>query len=147
MTYCPNRTCPAQIFRLLTHFAGRGAMDIEGLGESMADQLLRNGLVNDLADLFTLQIDDLLKLERMGEKSASNLIQNIAASKQRPLARLLFGLGVRHVGFETAELLAPYEEWQGLAGEILLLGWARGLVPGASADQARIARRRARRAA
>ena len=108
MSYCPNRACPAQIFRLLCHFAGRGAMDIEGLGEALADQLLKTGLVRDVADVYYLKKDDLLTLERMGEKSAGNLLANIVASKQRPLGRLLFALGVRHVGDETAELLAGH---------------------------------------
>ena len=108
MSYCPNRACPAQIFRLMTHFAGRGGMDIEGLGESLADQLLKTGLVSDVADIYYLQKDDLVRLERFAEKSASNLLNNIAASKTRPLGRLLFALGVRHVGGETAELLAGH---------------------------------------
>ncbi len=108
MSYCPNRACPAQIFRLLTHFAGRGAMDIEGLGESMADQFLRSGLVKDLADVYSLTVEQLVTLERMGEKSASNLVANIEKSKSRPLTNLLFGLGIRHVGYETAELLASH---------------------------------------
>jgi len=77
MSYCPNRACPAQIFRLLCHFAGRGAMDIEGLGEALADQLLKTGLVRDVADVYYLKKDDLLRLERMGEKSASNLLAGI----------------------------------------------------------------------
>jgi DNA ligase (NAD+) len=108
MRYCPNRACPAQIFRLLTHFAGRGAMDIEGLGESLADQLLRSGLVKDLADVYYVGKEDLLKLDRLGEKSASNLIARIERSKTRPLGNLLFGLGIRHVGDETAQLLAGH---------------------------------------
>ncbi|HEY4685457.1 MAG TPA: NAD-dependent DNA ligase LigA [Dehalococcoidia bacterium] len=108
MSYCPNRACPAQIFRLLTHFAGRGAMDIEGLGEALADQLLKSGLVRDVSDVYYLTKEYLLTLERMGEKSAGNLLANIEASKQRPLSRLLFALGVRHVGDETAELLAGH---------------------------------------
>jgi DNA ligase (NAD+) len=108
MRYCRNRACPAQIFRLLFHFAGRGAMDIEGLGESLADQLLKNNLVHDLADIYYLQKEDLLRLERLGEKSVTNLLGNIERSKNRPLTNLLFGLGIRHVGFETAELLANH---------------------------------------
>ena len=114
MRYCPNRACPAQIFRLLVHFASRGAMDIEGLGESMAQQLLNarrddgSALVEDVADIYFLEKDDLVKFERMGEKSAENLLAGIEASKTRPLARVLFGLGVRHVGDETAELLAGH---------------------------------------
>jgi DNA ligase (NAD+) len=108
MTYCPNRACPAQIFRLLTHFTSRGAMDIEGLGESMSATLLREGLVRDVADVYSITKEQLLGLERVGEKSASNLIQNIEKSKTRPLPNLLFALGVRHVGYETAELLANH---------------------------------------
>ena len=108
MSYCPNRACPAQIFRLLTHFAGRGAMDIEGLGESLADQLLKSGLVQDIGDVYYLTRDGLLQLERMGEKSADNLLAAIEGSKNRPLGRVLFALGIRHVGGETAELLAGH---------------------------------------
>jgi len=113
MRYCPNRACPAQIFRLLTHFASRGAMDIEGLGESMAYQLLNvevdgKPLVEDVAGVYSLTKENLVKLERMGEKSAENLIAGIEASKSRPLGRVLFALGIRHVGDETAELLAGH---------------------------------------
>ena len=107
-TYCPNRACPAQIFRLLTHFASRGAMDIEGLGESLAGQLLRSGKVDDLADIYYLTKDQVLTIERFADKSANNLIENINKSKTRPLPNLLFGLGIRHVGYETAELLANH---------------------------------------
>ena len=107
-TYCPNRQCPAQTFRLLTHFAGRGAMDIEGLGESMAYQLMNAKLVEDVGDLYKLTKEDLVQLDRMGEKSAENLLAGIAASKQRPLGRVLFALGIRHVGGETADLLAGH---------------------------------------
>ena len=107
-TYCPNRQCPAQTFRLLTHFAGRGAMDIEGLGESMAYQLMNAKLVEDVGDLYKLTKKDLVQLDRMGEKSAENLLAGIAASKQRPLGRVLFALGIRHVGGETADLLAGH---------------------------------------
>jgi DNA ligase (NAD+) len=107
-SYCTNRACPAQIFRLLTHFAGRGAMDIEGLGESLAGELLRKGLVKDLADIYSLTKQDLLTLDRFAERSAGNLLSNIEASKQRPLPNLLYGLGIRHVGGETAELLSNH---------------------------------------
>ena len=108
MSYCPNRACPAQIFRLLTHFASRGAMDIEGLGESMSQQLLGSGLVRDIGDVYSLTREKLVTLERMGEKSADNLLAGIEASKQRPLGRVLFAIGIRHAGFETAELLAGH---------------------------------------
>jgi DNA ligase (NAD+) len=107
-TYCPNRACPAQIFRLLGHFASRGAMDIEGLGESMAQQLLESKLVEDVSDVYGLTKEKLVTLERMGEKSAENLLAGIETSKQRPLARVLYALGIRHVGDETAELLAGH---------------------------------------
>ncbi len=107
-TYCPNKSCPAQIFRLLCHFASRGAMDIEGLGESMAQQLLESKLVEDIGDVYSLTKEQLVTLERMGEKSAENLLAGIEASKQRPLSRVLFALGIRHVGDETAELLAGH---------------------------------------
>jgi len=101
---------------LLEHFAGRGAMDIEGLGESLAAQLVEkrnvNGversLVNDVADLYSLTKEDLLTIDRFGEKSATNLLNNIEASKNRPLANLLYALGIRHVGGETAQLLAGH---------------------------------------
>lgn len=108
MTYCPNRACPAQAVRLLEHFASRGAMDIEGLGERAAKQLYDAGLVRDPGDLYTLTVEQVAGLERMAQKSASNLIAGIAASTTRPLARLLFALGIRHVGFETAQALASH---------------------------------------
>ncbi len=115
-TYCTNRACPAQTFRLLEHFAGRGAMDIEGLGESLSGELLRTreidgeqrSLVSDVADLYSLTREDLLNIERFGDKSATNLVNNIEASKTRPLANLLYALGIRHVGGETATLLADH---------------------------------------
>lgn len=106
MSYCPNGACPARIFWGLVHFAGRGAMNIRGLGERTADQLLRAGLVGDVADLYRLTPEPLLGLEGFKEKSAENLIAGIEASRDRGLARLLFGLGVRHVGEGTAEILA-----------------------------------------
>jgi DNA ligase (NAD+) len=106
MSYCPNRACPAQIFRLLVHFAQ--VMDIEGMGEALCNQLLRAGLVTDLADVYYLTLDDLLKLERIGEKSARKLLANIEKSKTTPLPLILFALGIRHVGYETAELLASH---------------------------------------
>jgi DNA ligase (NAD+) len=112
-TYCPNRQCPAQTFRLLGHFASRGAMDIEGLGESMAYQLLNEPvagkpLVDDVADIYALSQEQLVQLDRVGEKSAENLLAGIEASKARPLARILYALGIRHVGGETADLLAGH---------------------------------------
>ncbi len=108
MSYCTNISCPAQMYRWITHWASRGAMDIEGLGEQWVAVLLDQGLIADPADLYYLKRDELLRLERMGEKSADNLLRNIEASKERGLGRLLFALGIRHVGSEIAELLASH---------------------------------------
>jgi len=108
MSYCPNRACPAQAFRLLTHFVSRGAMDIDGVGESLCMALLNERLVEDPADLYFLTKDQLLKLERLADKSAQNVLDSIAGSKDRPLARLVFALGIRHVGSEMAEMLAGH---------------------------------------
>jgi DNA ligase (NAD+) len=106
MSYCTNVSCPAQTYRGLTHFASRAAMDIDGLGEKWCAILLERGLVEDPADLYNLSGEQLLSLERMGEKSAQKLLDAIEASKQRPLGRLLFALGIRYVGSEVAGLLA-----------------------------------------
>jgi DNA ligase (NAD+) len=103
---CINLQCPAQVKNWLTHYASRGAMDINGLGESLVEQLVDAGLVKNPAELYALKKEDVLNLERMGEKSADNLIQGIEASKERPFAKVLFGLGIRHVGKGAAELLA-----------------------------------------
>jgi len=108
MYYCPNRACPAQAFRWLTHFVSRGAMDIEGLGEQWCQALLDAGLVRDPADLYFLKKEQLLPLERMGEKLADNILKAIEQSKERPLGRVIFALGIRHVGAEVAELLATH---------------------------------------
>lgn len=106
--YCPNLACPAQQIRLIEHFASRGAMDIEGLGERMAYVLFEQGLVRNVADIYEFKAEQLEKLDRMGRKSAENLIAAIEASKGRPLTNVLFALGIRHVGFETARLLARH---------------------------------------
>ncbi|MBD3237899.1 MAG: NAD-dependent DNA ligase LigA [Candidatus Eisenbacteria bacterium] len=103
---CLNEHCPAQLKRRLLHFASRQAMDIEGLGAALADQLVELGWVRDLADLYHLEAGALATLERMGEKSARNLIAAIAASRQRTLDRFLFALGIRHVGVAAARILA-----------------------------------------
>ncbi len=108
MYYCSNAACPAQVQRLLEHFASRGAMDIRGIGESMAATLLESGLVKDAADIYELTKEELLTLERIGEKSADNLIRAIDDSKNRPLARVIFALGIRHVGEEMAQILAGH---------------------------------------
>ncbi|MEX2227597.1 MAG: NAD-dependent DNA ligase LigA [Dehalococcoidia bacterium] len=108
--YCPNRQCPAQRYRLLEHFVSRGAMDIDGIGESLAYALMDRGLVRDGADLYFLHAkrDDLLGLERMGEKSVDKLLRGIEASKKRPLGRVLVALGIRHVGGEVASTIANH---------------------------------------
>ncbi len=103
---CINPACPAQTEKRLLHFASRGALDIEGMGESVVHQLIEKGLVKDFADIYALKKDDFLKLELFKDKKAQNLISGIEASKQRPLSRLLFAFGIRHVGEKVAEILA-----------------------------------------
>jgi len=105
---CINASCPARVSEELLHFAARGVMNIEGLGDAMVDQLLTAGLVHDIADLYTLheRRDKLLELERVGEKSADALLKEIEESKKKPLARVIFGLGIRFVGERTAQLLS-----------------------------------------
>lgn len=103
---CLGLACPAQIRESIIHFASRHAMDIDGLGEKYIDQLLRLGLVHDVADLYQLTVADLMRFERMGDKLADNLLGAIAASKGRELATFIFALGIRHVGEHTAKLLA-----------------------------------------
>ncbi|HSJ32530.1 MAG TPA: NAD-dependent DNA ligase LigA, partial [Longimicrobiales bacterium] len=106
MAYCPNSACPARIYWGLVHFVSQGAMDIRGLGERTVAQLLEQGLVSDHADLYGLTAEQLTGLEGFGAVSARNLVQAIGASKERPLSRLLFGLGIRHVGVHAAQVLA-----------------------------------------
>ncbi|MCK4533483.1 NAD-dependent DNA ligase LigA [bacterium] len=103
---CINPFCSAQLERGLVHFASRNAMDIEGMGKAVVEQLILNKLVDDFADIYFLKKEDLLKLELFKEKKASNLLGNIEKSKQKPLSCLLFGLGIHHVGEKGAELLA-----------------------------------------
>jgi DNA ligase (NAD+) len=105
---CINLTCPAKIRETLLHFSSRRALRIEGLGEALVSQLLKRGLVRDPSDLYALKVEDLVELERMGSKSAANLMAQIEASKQRGLAQLIFGLGIRHVGERTAMVLANH---------------------------------------
>ncbi len=106
MYYCTNAACPAQVHHRIELFVSRGAMDIRGIGESQSAALLREGLIKNVADLYYLKREDLLKLERMGEKSVDNLLRAIDNSKDRPLARVIFALGIRHVGGEMAQVLA-----------------------------------------
>jgi DNA ligase (NAD+) len=105
---CVNTACPAQVKESLLHFASRRAMDIDGLGESLVDQLVERGLVKDVADLYQLTPAQLTALERMGDKSSQNLLDQIAASKQANLGRLIYALGIRYVGERTANLLAEH---------------------------------------
>ena len=103
---CLNASCPARLRRSLLHFAARRAMNIEGLGEALVDQLVDRGLVADVADLYALQADQLAGLDRMGQKSALKLLGQVARSKEAELWRVLFGLGIRHVGERVAQSLA-----------------------------------------
>ena len=106
MTYCTNVSCPAQMYRWIGHFAG--VMDIEGLGEQWISTLLERGLISDPADIFFLTQEQLIELDRMGEKLASKILKNIETAKGRNLSTLLFALGIRHVGGEIATLLANH---------------------------------------
>jgi DNA ligase (NAD+) len=103
---CTNPDCPAQVRGRIEHWCSRGAMDIEGGGEVLSAQLVKSGLVHDVADLYKLTLDELSNLERMGEKSAQNFLDGIAASKSRDAWRVLYGLGILHVGAGVARLLA-----------------------------------------
>ncbi len=105
---CINEDCPSKLQARIEHFVSRGAMDIEGLGEKQVEQLIAQGLVQDVADLYQLSLTPLLTIERMGEKLATKILQNIENSRTRPLSRLLFGLGLRHVGEHVAEVLANH---------------------------------------
>ncbi len=104
-TRCTGISCPAKLMGTVGHFVGREAMDIEGIGPALIEQLLQNRLIRDVADLYFLKQEDLLKLERMGVKSSSNIIEAISRAKERPLANLVYGLGIRFVGLNTAELI------------------------------------------
>ncbi len=106
MSYCRNPACPGRIQEGIVHFASRGAMDIRGLGEERVRQLLAAGLVTDVADLYALTPAQLVQLERFADQSAEQLVEAIGASKAQPLSRLLFALGIRHVGSTVAGLLA-----------------------------------------
>ena len=105
MHRCPNASCPAQFFELLKHFVSRGAMDMDGLGEQWCRILIDQDFVSTVADLYFMEKERLLTLERMGDRLATKIMDNIEASKTRPLPRILFALGITHVGAEVAELL------------------------------------------
>ena len=108
MHRCINAACPAQALERIKHFVSRGAMDIEGVGDKLCKVLFDAKLVGDIGDLYYLTRDQLIGLERMADKSASNILDSIEGSKNRPLGRVIFALGITHVGDETAELLAEY---------------------------------------
>ncbi|MBI3208634.1 MAG: NAD-dependent DNA ligase LigA [Candidatus Solibacter usitatus] len=103
---CVNSNCPARLKETILHFAARGVMDIDGMGEALADQLVDRGLVDGVAGIYSLTLDQLLGLERMGPKSAEKILQNIDRSRAQPLARVLNGLGIPFVGERTAQILA-----------------------------------------
>jgi DNA ligase (NAD+) len=106
MRYCPNAECPSQLKELVHHFVARGAMDIAGMGDKLTDRFVDLGWIGDVADIYSLDWEQVGQLERFGEKSASNLQAAVEASKSRPLARLIFALGIRHIGERAARLLA-----------------------------------------
>ena len=105
---CTGAECPAQLLRNLAHFASRDAMDIDGCGPAVIQQLIDSGLISNAADLYSLHAADVAKLDRMGEKSAENLIRAIENSKANDLSRLLYGLGIRQVGEKAAKTIAAH---------------------------------------
>jgi DNA ligase (NAD+) len=106
VTRCVNARCPAQALEHIIHWASKSAMDIDGLGEKLATHLFDLGLIKDAADVYGLQAEQLVPLEGFGEKSAENLIRAIGRSKGQPFSRVLYALGIRHVGAVTAELIS-----------------------------------------
>jgi DNA ligase (NAD+) len=108
MHRCTNAACPSQALERIKHFVSRGAMDIDGVGDKLCQALFEAGLIKDVADLYYLTKEELLSLERMADKSASNVLSSIEKSKDRPLARVIFALGIAHVGDQYAELLAEH---------------------------------------
>jgi DNA ligase (NAD+) len=105
---CVNANCPAKLRESILHFASRGVMNIEGMGDAMVNQLVDRGLVRSVADIYDLSREKLLSLERMGDKSAQNVLDEIDASKKLPLERVIYGLGIRFVGERTAEFLTQH---------------------------------------
>jgi DNA ligase (NAD+) len=108
MRYCTNAACPAQLRERIHHFIGRSAMDIDGVGERLADRFIDLGWIHDAADLYHLDHDQVAALEGLGEKSAENIRAAIDASRKQPLWRVIHGLGIRHIGERTAALLADH---------------------------------------
>jgi DNA ligase (NAD+) len=114
---CVNANCPAKLRETILHFASRGVMNIDGMGDALVTQLTERGLVNNVADIYKLTKDDLLSLERMGDKSAQNVLDEIKESKELPLERVIYGLGIRFVGARTAQFLAEhFGSMEALAG-------------------------------
>jgi DNA ligase (NAD+) len=105
---CVNANCPAKLRETILHFASRGVMNIDGMGDALVGQLTERGLVKNVADIYKLTKDDLLSLDRMGDKSAQNILEEIENSKKLPLERVIYGLGIRMVGERTAQFLAEY---------------------------------------
>jgi DNA ligase (NAD+) len=105
---CVNANCPAKLVGTILHFASRGVMNIDGMGDALVNQLTERGMVKNVADIYKLTKDDLLSLERMGDKSAQNILDEIENSKKLPLERVIYGLGIRMVGERTAQFLAEY---------------------------------------
>jgi len=105
---CVNQKCPAKLRETILHFASRGVMNIEGMGDALVNQLTERGMVKDIADIYKLTKDKLLSLERMGDKSAENVLREIQNSKKLPLERVIYGLGIRFVGERTAQFLAEH---------------------------------------
>ncbi len=105
---CVNANCPAKLRETILHFASRGVMNIDGMGDALVNQLTERGLVKNVADIYKLTKDDLLSLERMGDKSAQNILDEIENSKKLPLERVIYGLGIRMVGERTAQFLAEH---------------------------------------
>jgi DNA ligase (NAD+) len=105
---CVNANCPAKLRETILHFASRGVMNIDGMGDALVGQLTERGLVRNVADIYKLSKDDLLSLERMGGKSAQNVLEEIENSKQLPLERVIYGLGIRMVGERTAQFLGEH---------------------------------------
>jgi DNA ligase (NAD+) len=106
MRYCPNATCPGRVLEGIVHFASRDAMDIRGLGYERVRQLLDARMIQDVSDLYQLSAERLVELDRFAKQSANQLVAAIAASRDRPLSIVLFGIGIRHVGKNVAQLLA-----------------------------------------
>jgi DNA ligase (NAD+) len=105
---CVNANCPAKLRETILHFASRHVMNIEGMGDAMVNQLTERGMVKNVADIYKLTKERLLELERMGDKSAQNVLDEIEASKKLPLERVIFGLGIRFVGERTAQFLSEH---------------------------------------